>query len=133
MPPREELTGSDFCSLASRWTVDALVMHRVVAAADSFFKGTGRRVSIISGFRTLQEQLELGRRGRPTAAPDRSTHLSCPATGVDISISGVVTTAIKQTWGRFVLLHGLRWGGGSPVDASDVPSDWQHVDNGARG
>jgi len=40
---------------------------------------------------------------------------------------------MKVTWGNIVLVQGLRWGGGGPVDPDNlIPVDWQHVDRGPR-
>jgi uncharacterized protein YcbK (DUF882 family) len=107
-------------------------MQRVVAAAEQIERETGRQVRIISGYRTVAEQRGLERQGRPTADPGVSTHTSCPATGVDLSLGFGVTRAEKATFGRIVVMHGLRWGGGSPVDDVGIPSDWNHVDVGPR-
>lgn len=90
-------------------------------------------IQIISGFRTVAEQIELGRQGRPAADPSRSTHTTCPATGIDFRINGFVTTLMKARFGTIAVMNGLRWGGGSPVDPSTgIPSDWNHVDLGPR-
>lgn len=108
-------------------------MERVWGAAQQFSLETGgKRVWIISGWRSREEQRRLGRGGRPTAADDRSTHRSCPATGVDISLGLLPTNFMKAIWGRITLVHGLRWGGGGPVFESGIPVDWQHVDTGPR-
>jgi len=132
MPSREIITNSDVCRLARRWTVALDTMDRVWLAAQDFSVETGRPVWIISGWRSREQQRRLSRKGRPTAADDRSTHRSCPATGVDISLGPRPTGFIKATWGRFTLIYGLRWGGGSPVGDGGIPSDWQHVDTGPR-
>ena len=124
--------GVDPCALAGRWLVDPNVMRRVVAAALEFGSETGRTVEVLSGFRSAAEQDTLRRAGRPTAPDALSTHLSCPATGVDVRIGFAPTRVLKATWGRIVRLHGLRWGGGSVVDSGGIPSDWGHVDVGPR-
>ncbi len=134
MPERELITDSTPCILAERWGVELAVVQRVWESAADFERETGgRRVSIISGFRTAEQQRRLGRQGRPTA-PDRlSTHRSCPATGVDISIGFNASNFMKITWGNIVLGNGLRWGGGGPVDPDNlIPLDWRHVDRGPR-
>jgi len=87
---------------------------------------------VLSGFRTVKEQNELIRRGRPAANPLVSTHTTCPATGVDFRINGFVTRLMKARFGRIVVLNGLRWGGGSPNDDVGIPSDWNHADLGPR-
>ncbi len=93
----------------------------------------GLRVRIISGWRSASEQRRLGRQGRPTAPDALSTHRSCPATGVDVSLGVLPTGFMKVTWGRLVGIQGLRWGGGGAVDPESlIPLDWPHVDTGPR-
>ena len=122
---------SDPCVLANTWGVDADVMTRVFRAAQLYSNFTRSPVWIISGARTRLEQMALGRRGRPAAPDALSTHRSCPATGVDISLGAMASTEKKRFWGQMAEANGLRWGGGSPVD-DGIPSDWQHVDRGPR-
>jgi len=122
----------DLCDLSVRWGVDPDVVRRVQIAAQDFVAETALEVWIISGARTRQEQLELGRRGRPTAPDELSTHRSCPATGVDVSLGTLPTRVMKAIWGRVAVLNGLRWGGGGAVDDGGIPLDWQHVDRGPR-
>ncbi len=132
MPERERLADADECSLSERWKVSLDTIHRVIAAAQDFRTETGRDVWIISGWRSQREQRALSRAGRPAAADDLSTHRSCPATGVDISLGPRPSGFLKARWGHFTLIHGLRWGGGSAVDEVGIPIDWQHVDLGPR-
>jgi len=132
MPEREVLTDADECDLAERWKVAPDTIARVWAAARDFFEETRRQVWIISGWRSQGEQRGLSRQGRPTARDDLSTHRSCPATGVDISLGPRPSGFLKATWGRITLIHGLRWGGGGGVDEAGIPLDWQHVDTGRR-
>jgi len=132
MPAREILTDADECSLSERWKVAPDTIRRVLAAAQGFSTEIGRPVWIISGWRSQSQQRELSRKGRPTARDDLSTHRSCPATGVDISLGTLPSGFLKATWGRFTLVHGLRWGGGGGVDEGGIPLDWQHVDMGPR-
>lgn len=134
MPEREFITDADDCALAERWSVSPDTMRGVwLSARDFEFESGGRRVYIISGFRTRTEQQQLSRRGRPTAPDELSTHRSCPATGVDISIGFNASDFMKVTWGNIVLKHGLRWGGGGAVDPDNlIPLDWRHVDRGPR-
>lgn len=101
-------------------------------AADLTLGGDDLTVSIISGYRTPEQQEALRQAGRPAAHPDRSTHLACPATGADLRLSVTPTTAIKARFGQAAIRAGLRWGGGSPVDDNGIPSDWNHVDLGPR-
>ncbi len=89
-------------------------------------------ISIISGYRTPETQEALRRAGRPTAHPDLSTHLSCPATGVDLWPDVAVTDVVKATLGATAVQIGFRWGGGSQVDENGIPSDWNHFDLGPR-
>ena len=134
MPAREIITDSDPCALAERWGVSLDVMERVWQAAERFSIETGGvRVRIISGYRSAAEQRRLSRQGRPTAPDALSTHRSCPATGVDISIQVLTSEFLKATWGRAAFISGLRWGGGGPVDPKNlIPLDWRHVDLGPR-
>jgi len=132
MPEREVLTLSDPCALAGTWGVEAGVMARVFRAAELYTNFTRSPVWIISGSRTRLEQMRLGRGGRPAAPDALSTHRSCPATGVDISLGTLPSADKKRFWGQMAQANGLRWGGGSPVD-DGIPSDWQHVDVGPRG
>ena len=132
MPEREVLTDRDVCDIAERWAVSVDTIRRVQMAAHDFFTETGRQVWIISGWRSAAQQRGLSRKGRPTARDDLSTHRSCPATGVDISLGARPSGFLKATWGRLTLVHGLRWGGGGGVDEGGIPLDWQHVDVGPR-
>ena len=132
MPSREVIALSDPCVLAETWAVDPLVMLKVFRAAELYENFTRSPVWIISGYRTLVEQMELGRQGRPTARDDLSTHRSCPATGVDISLGTFPSKDKKLFWGQMAQSVGLRWGGGGPVDEGGIPVDWQHVDRGPR-
>jgi len=132
VPEREAIRGTDFCDLAARWQVDPDTMARLAVSAEDYFQETRGTVQIISGFRTNAEQAALKRRGRPTAPDNLSTHRSCPATGVDISLGFAPTRIQKAIWGRIVTLNGLRWGGGGAVDEGGIPLDWGHVDRGPR-
>ena len=134
MPARELITDSDPCTLAEKWGVALDVMERVWQAAERFTMETGGlRVWVISGWRSAAEQRRLSRQGRPTAPDALSTHRSCPATGVDISLGLLASEFMKVTWGRAALVAGLRWGGGGPVDPKNlIPLDWRHVDRGPR-
>ena len=132
MPLREVITEASACDLAARWGVAIETVERTQAAAAAFAQETLRPVWIISGWRSQAQQGRLSRQGRPTAPDERSTHRSCPATGLDISLGTLPSNFMKATWGRFTLIHGLRWGGGGPVFESGIPVDWQHVDLGPR-
>jgi len=132
MPDREDILLEDWCALAARWQVAPDTMERVALSAEDYFRETRSRPRIISGHRTGAEQAALGRAGRPTARDDLSTHRSCPATGVDISLGAFPTRVQKATWGRIAVLNGLRWGGGGRVDSGGIPIDWGHVDRGPR-
>jgi len=107
-------------------------MSRVVLSAQEYEAETRLPVTLISGWRTHREQLNLGRSGRPATRDDLSTHRSCPATGVDVSLGLGPTRVQKAIWGRIVTLNGLRWGGGGDVDDGGIPLDWGHVDRGPR-
>ena len=132
MPLPESLTGGDVCALADRWTVSETTMRRAVQAADLYSQRTGKRVSIISGARSDAQQNRLRREGRPVARNDVSTHLSCPATGIDISLGFGASRFEIVTWGEVAMTQGLRWGGGGRVNEVGVPLDWQHIDRGPR-
>jgi len=129
---REVITLSEPCALASTWGVDDGLMVRVFKAAELYTNFTRSPVWIISGWRSRFEQMQLGRGGRPAARDDLSTHRTCPATGLDISLGTVPSREKKTFWGQMVLANGLRWGGGSEVGQDGIPSDWQHVDLGPR-
>lgn len=116
-------------ALAEQWRIscELAVRLHLLARALPF------DISIISGYRTAEEQLELEAAGRPTAPDELSTHRSCPATGADLRVGVAVTDAVKATLGREAITVGLRWGGGSPIDPrTGIPSDWNHVDLGRR-
>jgi len=133
MHEREWITLGNFCDLAVRWGVSVATMSRVAGAAAEYGVRTGgRKVHIISGARTDAEQDALRRRGRPTAPNYQSTHLSCPATGVDIDLGLGPTDFQIVTWGELALKHGLRWGGGGKTNEAGIPIDWPHVDMGPR-
>jgi len=124
--------GDNTCALSEEWGVDPETMRLVVKSAAEFEEETRRSVGIISGYRTASRQAHLGKQGRPTA-PDRlSTHRSCPATGVDVTLGFLPTRVLKARWGSIVVFNGLRWGGGGPVDDGGIPIDWAHVDLGPR-
>lgn len=91
-------------------------------------------LQIISGYRTPEDQAKLRAQGRPTAPDDKSTHLTCPATGADLRLPTLATTdTTKALLGRAATFVGLRWGGGSPADpGTGIPGDWNHVDLGPR-
>ena len=122
---------TDPCRLAERWRVSPDTMTRVVLSAQQYTEETSLPVDIISGYRTQQEQRSLERGGRPTAPDEKSTHRSCPATGVDVSLGLFPVASQKAIWGRIVMLNGLRWGGGGPLE-DGIPVDWAHVDRGPR-
>jgi len=132
MPEREVIGLSDPCVLAQIWRVDPGLMQKVFTASELFTNFTRAPVWIVSGYRTALEQMDLGRAGRPTAPDERSTHRSCPATGLDISLGAFPSDDTRLFWGQMVEANGLRWGGGSQRDARGIPSDWQHVDLGPR-
>jgi len=106
-------------------------MGRVFLAAQLFENFTRSPVWITSGYRTRFEQMNLGRMGRPTAPDELSTHRSCPATGVDISLGPLPSREKKTFWIQMAESNGLRVGGGSEV-IDGIPIDWQHVDRGPR-
>lgn len=132
MPTPEHLDGSDPCAISERWAVELRTVEKVVLSANAYKAETGLHVTIVSGWRTRKEQARLGTQGRPTAPDELSTHRSCPATGVDVSLGLGPTRVMKAIWGRIITFNGLRWGGGGPVDDGGIPIDWPHVDRGPR-
>jgi len=98
------------CEISARWKVSPLLAFRIVAMAVRL----PFSISIISGFRTRTQQSALGSAGRPTAAFERSTHTSCPATGADIWPTTAATNQVKGMMGLAAVEAGMRWGGGSP-------------------
>ena len=118
--------------MQDRWGISERLALRLFASTLSFRMETRRDVEITSGLRTEEEQNALRASGRPTADNDRSTHLACPATGADIRLGFLPTRVQKAIWGRIIVLNGLRWGGGGPVDEGGIPVDWQHADLGPR-
>jgi len=116
------------CELADRWILHPVLAVKLAAMAQLVPFG----LSIISGFRTVERQLELRDEGRPAADPQVSTHCSCPATGADLRIDGLSPGNYEKTlFGSAAVRAGLRWGGGSPL-VDNIPSDWNHVDLGPR-
>jgi uncharacterized protein YcbK (DUF882 family) len=118
------------CTFAGKWLIDLELARRLMALQASF----PVPLRIISGYRTPAQQEELRREGRPTADNDKSTHLSCPATGADLDFSGLEPSKsdVAQL-GAAAGIVGLRWGGGSVVDPSTgIPLDWNHFDLGPR-
>lgn len=119
----------DPCQLSQRWKVTPTLARKLIVVGSR----TPFPVSIISGFRTVMSQDLLRASGRPTADNDRSTHLTCPATGADLRIAIAVTRVTKAILGTEIVRAGLRWGGGSPVDPeTGIPTDWNHADEGPR-
>lgn len=117
------------CDLVRRWQIHPLLALRIVGVATAL----PFPLAIISGFRTDEQQRRLGASGRPTAPVDVSTHTECPASGADLWPTVAATSEVKATMGLRIVENGLRWGGGSPVDPQNlIPSDWNHVDLGAR-
>lgn len=128
LPQRIEPYETDFCGVLERW----MIHPRLAQALFTIAARAPFGISIISGYRSPARQAELEAQGRPTADPNLSTHLSCPAGGADVRLDVAVTDAVKATFGRLAVEAGLRWGGGSPVDQNGIPSDWNHVDLGPR-
>jgi len=119
----------DPCVLVSRWGIAQELAQRLVTMAGVL----EFPISIISGLRTPAQQIALGQSGRPAADLDKSTHLSCPATGVDLRPAIAVTDVVKARLGAEGTFAGLRWGGGSSPDPrTGIPSDWNHFDLGPR-
>lgn len=128
----ETLVGADYCDLARRWKVDPDIMRRLVLSSEDMERETKREPFIISGWRSRAEQEALRQAGNPTASDETSTHRSCPATGVDITLGFGVVVTEKHIWARILFMNGLVWGGRSAFDDDLIPIDWQHVDAGPR-
>lgn len=120
------------CELQRDWLLDSKLADRLDKVFQDWFTETRIGISMLSGYRTEKEQLDLAQKGRPAVDPKISTHTACPATGADVRINGFVTRTMKAIFGRIVVLNGLRWGGGSAVDDIGIPLDWNHVDLGPR-
>lgn len=149
MPLPESLAlDRDPCAFAERWGIRVdlggllLLLARVIIQ-DPRLKQLIRTVDsikMISGFRSKESQDALRRQGRPAADDEKSTHRSCPATGADVRLEGLMdpTTSAeaREAWqsiGQIATRIGLRWGGGSPVDPSTgLPVDFNHFDLGPR-
>jgi len=120
---------TDPCLLVDRFKIDDRLAEKLVLLSWHL----EFPISVRSGFRTEAEQDALRRSGRPAAPNDLSTHLSCPATGVDLNVGIAVTDVVRARLGTQATLVGLRWGGGSPQDPdTGIPSDWNHFDLGPR-
>jgi len=134
--PWQGVSDAELLRFASRWVISCMLATRLVATAAAL----PFRISIISGWRSPAEQAELKAAGRPTADPDRSTHLSCPATGADVWPAIFATNLVKQEIQVAGHQAGLRVGGGGPGDPSSRISggrfifskDWNHLDLGPR-
>lgn len=118
--------------LIRRWQIDPRLACVLVEKQADIEARVGRQLEIISGYRTCAQQEALERQGRPAAPCDVSTHVSCPATGVDIRLGFAPTQAQKLICGAILVYAGLRWGGGGPVDSDRIPVDWNHFDLGPR-
>ena len=131
MPIAKLLTGNtdQACELVMYWGITTELAHRLERLAMRL----EFPLSVISGYRSPAQQDDLRRQGRPTADNDKSTHLGCPATGVDVWPGVAVTRYVKARLGAEAGFSGLRWGGDSPVDPeTGIPSDWNHLDLGPR-
>jgi len=118
---------SDVQVTSTRWLLDAKVVCRLKIMASRL----GFPISIISGWRSCEEQKQLAEAGRPTATCALSTHVaSCPATGVDLWPGVVPVVSVRARMGAEGVFAGLRWGGGGPVDQDGQPLDWNHFDLG---
>jgi len=121
--------GLALCSFAQRWGISNELAQRLHQMQwDLEFP-----VSIISGLRSEEEQNALRGQGRPAADNDKSTHLTCPATGADVMPQIAITNYVKARLGAEGVLAGMRWGGGGAVDPeTGIPRDWPHFDLGPR-
>jgi hypothetical protein len=116
------------------WGISCDLAWKLGILREQYELESGRRLEIISGYRTCGDQERLEAAGRPAAPCHLSTHTTSPATGADVSIGFGPTTAMKARLGALAVWNELRWGGGSPVDPqTGIPSDWNHFDLGPRG
>ena len=129
MLPQPIHAHTDPCALAAWWGLSLELATRLVAFT---VLAGDLGLSIISGYRTCDEQTALGAAGRPAAPCDLSTHVACPATGADLLTLPFPVVSVKARFLAEGTLAGLRVGGGSPVDSLGIPSDWNHVDLGPR-
>ena len=130
IPQRVAPDADDFaeCELISRWRISNELGRKIFQVARTL----PFEIQIISGWRSLEHQQELIDQGK--GAPlERSTHVTCPATGADLWPTLAITDVVKAVFGENVVRAGLRWGGGSTVDPqTGIPWDWNHVDTGPR-
>jgi hypothetical protein len=146
--PEAMLTDKNPCDFAQRWglRIDvgtiALALARAIVV-DPRLQGLVRSISLIkmlSGYRTEEEQRSLIARGGNVAPDHLSTHRSCPATGFDLRVEGLMNpgsdpqaAAAWRIIGALAQQVGLRWGGGSKWNAAlGIPSDFNHFDAGPR-
>lgn len=123
-------------AFATRWRIACELARRLVITASLL----PFAITIISGWRSELQQAEEKAKGRPTADPDRSTHMSCPATGADVWPSIHASFLVKQELQVAAHHAGLRVGGGGPGDPASAISggrflfsvDWNHLDMGPR-
>ncbi len=134
MPLPQSLEGASCEELCSRWTIAPELGARLVhlQALWSERYGALGSLSIVSGYRTAEQQEALELEGRPAAPDHLSTHRSCPATGADLRLPIEPDDFAKVELGRLAWQAGLRWGGGSPTDEMGIPTDWNHFDLGPR-
>jgi len=117
------------CTLAARWGIDPSLALKLLAAASRL----EFPLYIISGSRSRSEQDALRASGRGAASEALSTHRTTPATGADLRVGTAATNFVKVRVGAEATIVGLRWGGGSAPDPeTGIPTDWNHVDLGAR-
>jgi len=126
---------TDPCDMALRWGISDELASRLVEMASNIPGG----LQIFSGARTEESQNRLRESGRPTADNDKSTHLSCPATGADVKFTfGAANIEVRSQilFGFEAFKVGLRWGGGGPINPAHlpvaIPIDWKHLDLGPR-
>jgi len=133
---------ADFCEFVAEWQVTETLAAKAMALGCRFTEGGGFALRIISGGRTCEQQNRLRAAGRPAASCARSTHVlegGRLATGFDIATPTGVgppgspsADLVWRTIGALAQLEGLRWGGGSDILVSGVPTDPNHFDLGPR-
>lgn len=134
-PSREPVDRNRICELAGRLQVSPELLDRVISAQAVI----PFEMWIFSAARSRAHQERI------SATPfDDSTHADtdrqgCPrlATGIDVQPRSTAMrlshAAVAQMGAAFVM-HGLRWGGGAPVDDMGIPvgNERWHVDLGPR-
>lgn len=108
---------SDVCNVARRWGIE-LKLATMLSLATARVGGGGAIISIISGKRSPEEQIDLcddlEGGDRPCASPATSRHVGCPATAADLRWDGATESDWRRLGEVFESLDPFgraRWGG----------------------